>query len=307
MLADKRSTALSRNFAPQWLELRQLETSSPSETIFPNFDESLRSGFQQETELFFDSIIREDRSVLDLLTAKYTFVNERVAQHYGIPNVRGSQFRRVVLSDDSPRVGLLGKGSLLTATSQGIRTSPVKRGKWILSNILGAPPSPPPPNVPKLEEKQQPGKALSIRERMAAHRANPVCASCHSTIDPAGFALENFDATGAWRDTDEFGKPIDPSGTLPDGTTFQTLAQFRAALLSRPDRFVSTLTQKLTTYALGRGLEYYDMPAVRTMMKRAAAGDYRFSSLILGIVDSVPFQMRRGQPRADGRVAAIGY
>jgi hypothetical protein len=215
----------------------------------------------------------------------------------------GSHFRRVTLPDDNPRRGLLGQGSMLTATSQGIRTSPVKRGKWILANILGVPPPPPPPNVPKLEEKRKPGTALTMRERMAAHRSNPVCAGCHSTIDPAGFALENFDGVGSWRVSDETGKPIDTSGTLPDGTTFANLTQFRAALLSHPDRFVTTLTEKLMTYALGRGLEYYDMPAVRAVARESARRDYRLSSLIVGIVNSLPFQMRSIAPSASATVA----
>jgi hypothetical protein len=295
MLADHRSHALTENFAGQWLKLRNVEIQRPNDDLFPDFDDGLRQALRRETELFFDSIVQEDRSVLDLLTANYTFVNERLAEHYGIPGVKGTRFRRVPLSDDSPRRGLLGQGSLLMVTSYANRTSPVLRGKWILENILGTPPPPPPPNVPALKEGEEVGKALSMRERMAQHRANPVCSSCHSVIDPVGFALENFDAIGRWRDVDEGLRPIDSAGVLPDGTKFNNLTAFRSALEHHPERFVAVLTEKLLTYALGRGLEYYDMPALR---KITQAHDHRFSSLVLDIVNSVPFQMRRS-PSAD--------
>ena len=294
MLADTRSEALTSNFAEQWLQLRALGAVGPNESLFPNFDEALREAFERETELFIGSIMREDRSVLDLLTADYTFVNARLALHYGIPSVQGSHFRRVTLSPDSPRRGLLGHGSILTVTSHPTRTSPVKRGKWILDTLLGTPPPPPLPNVPPLEETQGNAKALSVRERMAVHRRAPVCASCHATIDPLGFALESFDAVGRFRLVDlDTNAPVDASGVLPDGTKFGGLAEFRAALVNHPERFVTTLVQKLMTYALGRGVEYYDMPAARGIVREAARSEYRFSSLILGIVNSVPFQMRR--------------
>ena len=290
MLADRRAEALATNFFEQWLNLRKLQFAAPAD---PDFDDSLREGFQRETELFFTSIVREDRSVVELLTADYTFLNERVALHYGVPNVKGSHFRRVTLPADSPRRGLLGQGAILTSTSHAIRTSPVIRGKWILDTVLGAPPPPPPPNVPPLAEKKTLGEALSIRERMAAHRSNPVCAGCHAIIDPMGFALENFDPVGRWRDVDESMKAVDASGSFPDGAKFNNLGAFRAVLANQPDRFAAALTEKLMIYALGRGLEFYDMPAIRTVVRDAGRSDYRFSALILGIVKSVPFQMRR--------------
>ena len=302
MLADKRAEALAENFLEQWLNLRKLQFASPAD---PDFDDSLREGFQRETQLFFGSIVREDRSVLDLLTADYSFLNERVALHYGIPNVKGSHFRRVTLPADGPRGGLLGHGSVLTATSHAIRTSPVIRGKWILETVLGTPPPPPPANVPPLEEKTGGvGKALSMRERMAAHRKNPVCAGCHTMIDPMGFALENFDPIGRWRTVDDSMSPLDASGSFPDGTKFDGLKGFRAVLASRPERFVGALAEKLLTYALGRGLEYYDMPAVRTITRAAGRGDYRVSALILGIAKSVPFQTRRSLAPAASLSAA---
>jgi hypothetical protein len=297
MLADPRSEALTANFAGQWLQLRNLAAVTPSEVLFPDFDDTLRQGLRHETELFFDSIVREDHSALDLLTADYTFVNERLAKHYGIPNIQGSHFRRVAIADDNRR-GLLGQGSILTITSQPVRTSPVFRGKWILENILGTPPPQPPANVPPLPEKSgvYAGKAPSMRERMAQHRASATCASCHSMIDPLGFGLEHFDPTGRWRDVDELFGAIDASGLLPDGTKFDGLPGLRAALVKRPDRFVSTLTEKLLTYALGRGVEYYDMPAVRTIVRDAAASNYKMSAVVLGISRSLPFQMRRTEP-----------
>ncbi len=292
MLADARSEALVSNFAAQWLFLRNLRVVAPDVNAFPEFDDNLRQAFQRETELFLGSQIREDRSVADLLAADYTFVNERLARHYGIPNVYGNRFRRVTLVDEQRR-GLLGQGSILTVTSYATRTSPVVRGKWLLENILGAPPPPPPPNVPELPEDDAGGQPASVRERMEQHRRNPVCASCHNSIDPLGFALENFDAIGKWRTTGEDGEPIDVSGTLPDGSAFVGPAELRDLLLSRREEFVSTATEKLLTYALGRGLEYYDAPAVRAILRDAAPNEYRWSSIILGIAKSAPFQMRR--------------
>ena len=302
MLADPRSEALVTNFVGQWLQLRNLEAILPSIPLFPDFDDTLRQSMRRETELFFESILRENRSALDLLTADYTFVNERLALHYGIPNVKGSHFRRVTLSD-SRRSGLLGKGSILTVTSRPNRTSPVLRGKWILENLLGTPPPAPPANVPPFPERKDGSKAafVSVRESMAQHRANPTCASCHSMIDPVGFALENFDAVGRWRDVDEAYSPVDASGTLPSGAKFGDLAAFRSALVARPERFMTTLTEKLLTYALGRGLEYYDMPTVRRMVREAAAEDLKLTALISGIAKSDPFVMRK--PGAPATVA----
>jgi mono/diheme cytochrome c family protein len=294
MLDDRRSETLVSNFAAQWLYLRNLESANPDPRAFPDFDDNLRQAFRQETELFFQSIVREDRSVLELLKADYTFLNERLAKHYGIPHVYGSRFRRIELGNDSARGGLLGQGSILTVTSYANRTSPVVRGKWILTNILGIPPPPPPPKVPPLKETSDTGKLLSTRQRIAVHRENPACASCHNLIDPVGFGLENYDAVGRWR-TEENGIPVDASGNLPDGTKFDGASEFGQALLKRPDLFVHTLAEKLLTYALGRGLEHYDAPAIRKVVRDAAANDYRFSSLILGIAKSTPFQMRRSR------------
>ena len=292
LLDDRRSKALVSNFGGQWLQLRQLRSVSPDPETFPYFDDNLREAFGQETELFLESLLREDRSVLDLLNADHTFVNERLARHYGIPNIYGSHFRRVKL-EQVERRGLLGKGSILTVTSYANRTSPVLRGKWVLDHILGTPPAPPPANIPDLVEKDKDGKALSMREAMEQHRANPVCATCHSQMDPLGFALENFDGTGAWRTTDA-DAPIDPSGVLPDGTSFQGPVGLQKVLLeSKSAEFITTVTEKLLTYALGRGVESYDAPAVRSIIREAAPNDYRWSSLILGIVKSTPFQMRR--------------
>ena len=292
LLDDRRSKALVSNFGGQWLQLRQLRSVSPDPETFPYFDDNLREAFGQETELFLESLLREDRSVLDLLNADHTFVNERLARHYGIPNIYGSHFRRVKL-EQLERRGLLGKGSILTVTSYANRTSPVLRGKWVLDHILGTPPAPPPANIPDLVERDKDGKALSMREAMEQHRANPVCATCHSQMDPLGFALENFDGTGAWRTTDA-DAPIDPSGVLPDGTSFQGPVGLQKVLLeSKSAEFITTVTEKLLTYALGRGVESYDAPAVRSIIREAAPNDYRWSSLILGIVKSTPFQMRR--------------
>ena len=293
MLADPRSETLTRNFGGQWLLVRNLATSRPGETYALAFDETLRQSMQRETELLLDSVLRENRGVMELLTANYTFLNERLAEHYGIPNVQGSHFRRVALPADSPRGGLLGHGSILTVTSPAIRTSPVIRGKWILNNILGAPPPDPPPNVPALSDRRTQAKVKTMRERMAQHRSNPACASCHSMIDPTGFALENFDAIGRWRTVDESYNPIDASGALPDGTGFNGVSELRAALTKHPERFANTVTEKLLTYALGRGLEYNDMPAVRKILKDAAPDGYRMQSIVLGIVKSYPFQFRR--------------
>ena len=294
MLADPRAASLVTNFAAQWLYLRNLPAVSPDFIVFPDFDETLRRALRRETELFFDSIIREDRSVLDLLSADYTFVNERLARHYGISNIYGSHFRRIALPSGSQRGGLLGQGSILAVTSYATRTSPVVRGKWILENLLGTPPPPPPANVPTLSEEGS-DAALSMRERMVQHRRNPVCAACHAIMDPVGLSLENFDAIGRWRERTDGFEPLDVTGSFPDGTTFTGAAGLRDTLLDRSDQFVRTLTSKLLTYGLGRAVGHYDMPAVRAIEREAAAHGYRFSSLILGVVKSTPFQMRRAQ------------
>jgi mono/diheme cytochrome c family protein len=294
MLADTRSEALVNNFADQWLYLRNLQSIIPDAREFPDFDDNLRQAMRRETELFFESIMRENRNVLDLLSANYTFVNERLAKHYGIPNVYDSHFRRVTFDANTARGGLLGQGSILTVTSYADRTSPVIRGKWILTNIVGLPPPPPPPNVPPLNASASAAKAPTMRERMAAHRVNQPCAGCHRLMDPVGFSLENYDAVGRWRTTDQ-DAPIDASGNLPDGSQFVGVSGLRQALLSRPELFVTTLTEKLLTYGLGRGLESYDAAAVRKIVRDARGNDYRFSSLISGIVNSTPFQMRRSQ------------
>jgi len=289
MLADPRSRSLVQNFAGQWLYLRNIGTAGPDPIIFPDFDDSLREAFAQETTLFLEENLRADRSVLNLLTADYTFVNERLARFYHIPNVYGTSFRRVNLQDEERR-GLLGQGAILTVTSYANRTSPTIRGKWLLENILGTPPPPPPPNVPSLKEQTaESGKILTMRERMEQHRANPACAVCHARMDPLGFAMENFDGIGQWR-TAEGSSTIDSSGVLPDGTKFNGPAELRKILLKNPDQFAATLTTKLMTFALGRGVEYYDLPSVRQIM-RASAPDHKWSSLIIGIVKSVPFQM----------------
>jgi hypothetical protein len=303
MLADPRSEALVDNFAGQWLYLRNLRGVAPDLETFPNFDDNLRQAFKTETELFFGSIMHEDHNVLDLLSANYTFVNDRLARHYGIPNIYGSQFRRVTVTDDARR-GLLGQGSLLIVTSVATRTSPVQRGKWLLENIMGTPPNPPPAGVPPLKENTTGGKPLTVRERMEQHRANPSCAGCHKVLDPLGFALDNFDAVGAWRTLGEDGSSIDATGVLADDTKVNGPVDLRKALLSRPNVFVGTMTEKLMTYALGRGVEYYDMPAIRAIVHEAARNDYRFSSLILGVVKSTPFQMRRSQEKEGSLSAA---
>ena len=291
MLADPKAQALVNNFAEQWLFLRNVQSVSPDEQTFPNFDDNLRQSFKQETELFFDSIVKEDREVLDLLTADYTFVNERLAKHYGIPNVYGSHFRKVTLTNDARR-GLLGQGSILSVTSVPTRTSPVIRGKWILENLMGTPPPAPPPNVPALKDQAQDGKILSVRQLLEEHRKNAPCSTCHAVMDPLGFALETFNGVGEYRTRDASG-PIDASGQLADGTKIDGVVALRQALLKHPEYFVGTLTEKLMTYALGRPLEYYDMPVVRGIVERAAPHDYRFSSLITGIVNSEPFEMKK--------------
>ena len=292
MLADRRSFNLASNFAGQWLRLRNLEAVNPDARQFPDFDDNLRQALRQETELFIDSVVREDRSVLDLIRTDYTFLNERLARHYGIPGVYGSRFRRVTLTPESQRGGLLRHGSVLSVTSYATRTSPVIRGVWVLSNVFGAPPPPPLPNVPSLDESAVAAN-LPMRERLAAHRNNPVCANCHRTIDPVGFSLESFNAIGQWRDREGDDQPIDASGALPGSGEFRGVAGLEQGLLSRPELFAGTLTEKLLTFALGRGVEYYDAPAVRKIVRDAAQEGYRFSSLILGIVKSVPFQNRR--------------
>jgi hypothetical protein len=291
MLADPRSYNLASNFAGQWLRLRNLTSVDPNVRLYPDFDDNLRQAFRVETELFVDSVVREDRRVLDLLRADYTFLNERLAKHYGIPNVYGSRFRRVELGRDSRRGGLLRQGSILAVTSYATRTSPVIRGVWVLSNIVGAPPPPPLPDVPALDGNVPAN--LPVRERMSAHRASPVCSNCHRAIDPVGFALENFDAVGRWRDNEGDSGPIDVSGALPGIGDVNGVAGLEEALLRHPELFATTLTEKLLTFALGRGVEYYDAPAVRKILREAEPGGYRFSSLILGIVKSAPFQMRR--------------
>ena len=301
MLADAKSQAFIDNFVGQWLQLRNLKTKQPNSHEFPDFDDNLRQSLGTEAEMFFASIMREDRSVLDLMTADYTFLNERLARHYGVPNVYGTHFRRVTLKDET-RYGLLGKGAVLMVTSHPHRTSPVLRGKWILENVLGAPPPPPPDVVPPFEEDAGAAKPKSVRERMEQHRRNPACASCHRMIDPAGLALENFDAVGAWRTKDggTRGAPVDASGQLVDGTQINGVVELRAALLRDPETFVRTLTEKLMTYAVGRGLTGTDMPAVRTVVRDSAREQYRFSSVILEIVRSVPFQMRMKAPAGEG-------
>ena len=294
MLADSRAAVLVTNFASQWLYLRDLRVAAPDTQVFRDFDDSLREAFRRETELFIASQLREDRSVVDLLDADYTFVNERLARFYGMPHVYGTHFRRVPVTNPVRR-GLLGQGSVLTVTSYSNRTSPVQRGKFVLDNLLGSPPPAPPPNVEGLQEAGAGGApATTVRERMEAHRQNAVCASCHAQMDPIGFALENFDAIGKWRES-EFGLPIDATGALPDGTRFDGPVELRKTLVRRHPEFVHTLVEQLLTYALGRGAEHYDRPAIRRIVASAAAADYRWSALILGLVDSVPFRMRTAQ------------
>jgi hypothetical protein len=302
MLASEKSRSLVTNFASEWLKLRDIDQIDPDPFIYPNFDPSLRAAFRRELELFVDSIQREDRSVLDLLTANYTFVNERLALHYGIPNVRGEEFRRVILPD-SYRYGLLGKGAVLMVTSYANRTSVVLRGNYILENITGTPPSPPPPNVPAFKENKEGEKPHTVRETMEMHRANPTCNACHGVIDPLGFALENFDTVGAWRTKDRYTRTaIDASGKLMDGTIVAGPDDLRKALMSRPAEFVQTMTEKFLIYALGRGLAPYDMPTVRKIVHDAAKDNYRFSSIVMGIAESVPFQLERTPEAAPRQV-----
>jgi hypothetical protein len=304
MLADRRSFNLATNFAGQWLRLRNIDAVQPSGNLFRDFDDNLRQAFRQETELFFDSVLREDRSVRTFVRSNYTFLNERLAKHYGIPGVYGSRFRRVTLAPESKRGGLLRHGSVLSVTSYATRTSPVLRGVLVLRNILGAPPPVPPPDVPALDESKMAAN-LPMRERLAAHRSNAVCASCHRTIDPVGFSLENFDAVGRWRDLEVEDQPVDASGAVPGDREFHGVDGLEDALLRRPELFAATLTENLLTFALGRGVEYYDAPAVRKIVSTAEKDGYRFSSLILGIVKSAPFQMRRAEATlVAGRIGA---
>ena len=291
MLADSRSKAIAANFIGEWLELRNIQNITPDEAVFPQFDENLRLAFQRETELFIDSQLRDDQSVVSLLTANYTFVNEQLAEHYGIPNVSGPRFRRVTINDDQ-RAGVLGQGTILAVTSYPNRTSPVLRGKFLLGNILGTPPSPPPPDVPGLPERGEGGKPASVRERLEQHRSNPGCAACHAPMDPLGFALENFDAIGGWR-THDAAIPINPSGALPGGTEIDGPVGLRQLLLNRRTQFVETVTEKLLAFALGRPLESYDYPTVRKIVRDTAANNHRWSSIVLAIAQSTPFQMRR--------------
>jgi uncharacterized protein DUF1592/uncharacterized protein DUF1588/uncharacterized protein DUF1585 len=290
MLRDPKSSALVDNFAAQWLHARNLKSATPDKGDFPDFDDNLRLAFRRETELFFESILREDRSALDLLRADYTFLNERLAKHYGVPHVYGSRFRRVTLAPDMWRGGLLRQGSILTVTSYATRTSPVVRGKFVLDALLGVPPPPPLPDVPALKDNTVDGR-LSVRERIAEHRRNATCAPCHNLMDPLGLSLERFDAVGRRR-TAEAGTAIDVSGSMPDGSTFRDVDGLEGALLRRPELFVSALVEKLEIYALGRGVEYYDAPGVRAIVRDARPQNYRLSSLILGIVKSPAFQMR---------------
>jgi Protein of unknown function (DUF1592)/Protein of unknown function (DUF1588)/Protein of unknown function (DUF1585)/Protein of unknown function (DUF1587)/Protein of unknown function (DUF1595) len=312
MLADPRARNLVTNFGGQWLQLATTEGAHPDPVIFTDFDDSLRRAFIRETELLLENVLLGDRSVLELLSANYTFVNERLATHYGIPGVYGDQFRRVEVNDGI-RGGLLGQGSILAGTSYPNRTSPVLRGKWVLDTVLGSPPPPPPPNVPALQEAGESGKVLSVRERLTEHRKNPACASCHLRMDPLGFALENFDATGAWRTVEKNGpadltpQPIDASAQLPDGTKFSGVSGLRQILLARSDQFVYTMAERLFTFALGRGADWYDAPAIREVVRAAQKDGYRFSSLVSSIVFSRPFQMRMSQDGDRARSAALPH
>ena len=292
MLRDRRSASLVTNFAEQWLFVRDIEAKQPDGLIFPDFDETLRSAMRTETDLFLDSVLRDNRSVLDLLTANYSFINERLARHYGIPNIEGSYFRRVTFPAGSPRGGLLGQGSILTLTSYATRTSAVVRGKWVLENLLSAAPPPPPPNVPAFKNAgPEPGQTLTMREAMTQHRANPSCAGCHARMDPIGFSMENFDAVGRWRDRDS-GNAIDASGSFNNGTKFDGMPGLKKVLLADRDQFVNTVAEKLLMYALGRNLQYYDEPAVRAAVHKSAASNFTLSSLVIGVVNSAQFQMR---------------
>jgi mono/diheme cytochrome c family protein len=291
MLADPRSESLVTNFAAQWLYLRDIAAKQPDEILFADFDETLRTAMQRETELFISSVFRENRSVLDLLRANYTFLNERLARHYGVPNITGSYFRRVTFPEGSVRGGLLGQGSVLTITSYSTRTSPVLRGKWVLENLLSAAPPPPPADVPSLKTETAPGKPLTLREAMIQHRAAPTCAGCHARMDPIGFAMENFDAVGRWRDRDGQ-QPIDATGVFPEGTKFDGITGLKKELLRQPEQFVGTVAERLLMYAIGRNLQYYDAPTVRAVMREAGPANDTLASLVLGVVKSRPFQMR---------------
>ena len=291
MLADRRSESLVTNFAAQWLYLRDIEAKQPDEILFADFDETLRAALRRETELFIDSVFRDNRSVLELLSANYTFLNERLARHYGVPNIKGSWFRRVTFPDGSVRGGLLGQGSVLTITSYSTRTSPVLRGKWVLENLLSAAPPPPPADVPSLKTEEAPGKPLTLRDAMIQHRAAPACASCHARMDPIGFAMENFDAVGRWRERDGE-QTIDATGVFPEGTKFEGIPGLKRELLRQPRQFVGAVTERLLMYAIGRNLQYYDAPTVRAVMHEAEPAKYTLASLVLGVVKSRPFQMR---------------
>ncbi len=290
MLADPRGVeTLVEDFAAQWLNLRRLDDVQINTVVFPEYDMSLIDAFRRETELFIAGTLRADTSVMELLGADYSYLNERLARHYGVEGIYGSRFRKVQLPDISQRGGLLGQGALLTVTSYPGRTSPVLRGKWLLDNMLGTPPPPPPANVPTLPDAEAGEVPTSIRERLARHRQDPICFTCHTIIDPLGFALENFDSIGAWRDFDEVGNAVDPLGTYPGGVEFAGFADLRDWVLGRPERFTHTLTEKLMTYALGHRVEYYDQPAIRQIVRQAAADDFSWSSVVLGIVQSAPF------------------
>ena len=292
MLADPRAReSLVGNFFAEWLQTRNVKLLNPESTKFPWFDDNLRFAFQTEIDQFLGAQLKEDHSIVDLLTSNETFLNEQLARHYGIPGVYGTHFRKVALTDEN-RFGLLGKAAVLAVTSYSTRTAPTIRGKWLLENMLAAPVPAPPPNIPALEASAPEGKVLSVREMLEMHRANSVCASCHARMDPLGFSLENFDGIGQWRTTDA-GKPIDASGVLPDGTKVSGPAELRRALVTQKEQFVRTVTAKLMTYTLGRGIEYYDETAIRAIVSNAAANDYRWSSVVSGIVKSIPFQMRR--------------
>ncbi len=307
MLADPRSRVLVTNFASQWLNLRNLDGVLPDPDRFPNFDENLRDAFRQETELFIESTIRENRSIVDLISANYTFVNERLARHYGIPNIYGNRFQKVTFPADVHRGGLLGQGSILTLSSYPTRTSPVLRGKWVLQNIFGTIPPEPPANIPALPEPGEGGRTKSVRVLLEEHRKNPSCSACHAAMDPLGFALENFDAVGAWRSTTGDGEALDVSGVMPNGQRFEGLNGLRELLVNRRQLFVTTLTEKLLAYGLGRALEYYDQPTVRQIITNASRDDYRWSAIISGIVHSAPFQMRRAQSFAKPAQTVAGH
>jgi hypothetical protein len=298
MLADTRADALSTRFAAQWLRLQDVDKVHPDPNFYPNFDENLASAMRRETELFFDSIVREDRSVLDLFRADYTFLNERLARHYEIPGVSGDQFRRVRYPDDTRR-GLLGQGSILVQTSLANRTSPVLRGKWVMEVLMGTPPPPPPPDVPPLDDTgdAKDGRMLTTRERMEIHRKNSTCNACHRFMDPIGLALDNFDVTGKWR-VRENGQPLDTRGDFYDGTAVTSPKELLSALMKRPEPLVRTFTENLLAYGLGRRTEYFDQPVIRAIAKAAAANDYKMSAFILGVVKSDAFQMKSYQPSA---------